>query len=245
VFFGCYYIQKLSLEAGDILKDNYNSIVYARNMISALDDMRTSISGSVSNSTQSKTLVDYHSQLFESAKAEFETNLQAENNNITEIHEKEYVKKLNNDYAMYLGLSIQLIKRSGNSSIYFNEFLPAYEKVKLSINRIEDLNMQAVVRKNQATKHDSAKMITLMAAIGSFCIILAFGYFWYFPFYISQTISYLSDRMKELLKKIGIAFDIKTNDETHVILHAINLLENKLDLKPAGKENNLGATNPS
>ena len=55
--------------------------------------------------------------------------------------------------------------------------------------------MQAVARKSQETEQDSARKITLIAVIGSFCIILAFGYFWYFPFYISNTISYLSGRI--------------------------------------------------
>ena len=70
-----------------------------------------------------------------------------------------------------------------------------------------------------------------MAAIGVFCLILAFGYFWYFPFYISNSIAYLSGRMKTLLKKSDIVLDIKTNDETFIILQGINLLENKLGVK--------------
>jgi hypothetical protein len=36
--------------------------------------------------------------------------------------------------------------------------------------------------------------------------------------------------MTELLKKAGIASDIKTNDETYVIEESIKLLERKLDL---------------
>jgi hypothetical protein len=70
-----------------------------------------------------------------------------------------------------------------------------------------------------------------MAAIGTFCLILAFGYFWYFPIYISNSIAHLSGRMKALLKKSDIVLDIKTNDETFIILQGINLLENKLDVK--------------
>jgi hypothetical protein len=70
-----------------------------------------------------------------------------------------------------------------------------------------------------------------MAGIGVFCLILAFGYFWYFPVYISNSIAYLSERMKGLLKKSGVALDIRTNDESFIILQGINLLENQLDEK--------------
>ena len=87
--------------------------------------------------------------------------------------------------------------------------------------------MQAIERKNRLSKKDSGKILIYMAVIGSLCIILAFGYFWYFPFYVSNTITYLSDKMIELLKNIGIKINIKTNDEAFIILQGINLLEKK------------------
>jgi hypothetical protein len=37
--------------------------------------------------------------------------------------------------------------------------------------------------------------------------------------------------MKKLVKENGITLDIKTNDEAHIILQSINLLENKLGVK--------------
>jgi hypothetical protein len=123
---------------------------------------------------------------------------------------------------------------SVKNSAFFNDFLPACERLKESINAIYDINMQAVVRKSQLAKHDSSGFINSMAIIGSICLLLAFAYLWYFPVYISTTFSYLSERMKNLLKISGVDFDIKTNDEAYVILHAINLLENKLGVK---KEN--------
>ena len=78
---------------------------------------------------------------------------------------------------------------------------------------------------------DSAGIIKLMAGVATFCLILAFGYFWYFPFYISNSIAYLSEKMKGLLERSEISLDIKTDDETFIILQGINLLENRLDLR--------------
>jgi hypothetical protein len=92
------------------------------------------------------------------------------------------------------------------------------------------------VRKNQLARHDSAGMINNMAIIVTICIILAFGYFWYFPFYVSNSISYLSDKMKQLLKDAGITLDIQSDDETHIILQSINLLENKFSVKEKEKD---------
>jgi hypothetical protein len=235
-FFCSYYVDKLSEEADSVLKNNYDSIVYTNDMLSALDDTRTSISSTIFNPGDNKKLSDYDSQFFEAGKINFEKNLKAENNNITEIHEQDYVDTLNRDYAVYLNLCAKIKSGSGTTSMYFNEVLPCYEKLKQSIHSINDINMQAVVRKSLITKQQSANVKIRMSLFTTLCVILAFGYFWYFPFYISYTISYISKRMTELLRKAGVAADIKANDEADIILQSVNLLENKLGLDSPQKE---------
>jgi two-component system, NtrC family, sensor histidine kinase KinB len=229
--FCSYYVGRLGQESGNILKDNYYSIVYSKNMLSGLDDMKASIAGTTYNADRTGTMSDYYERLFETGRNVFETNLKAESNNITEIHEKEYVERLKQDYDSYLKLSLYLKNGRAGRSTDFNEFLPVCEKLKQSINSIYDINMQAVVRKSDLAKHDSARFINFMAIIGSFCILLAVGYFWYFPVYISTTLNYLAERIRNLLKNMGIAFDLNTNDEAYMILHAIGLLENKLGME--------------
>ena len=229
--FCSYYVGKLGQESDNILKDNYYSIVYSKNMLSGLDDMKTSMTSTMYNTGRAGMMSDYYVRLFESGRNVFETNLKAENNNITEIHEKEYVETLNQDYDSYTKLCIRMKSELGGSLLYFNEFLPACERLKKSINAIYDINTQAVVRKSELVKHDSSRFINYMAIIGSICLLLALAYFWYFPVYISTTINYLSEKMKNLLKSSGVAFDIKTNDEAYIMLYAIGLLENKLGVK--------------
>jgi hypothetical protein len=229
--FYSYHIGRLSQDAQNILKDNYKSLVFSKNMISALEDMRTAASSIVFNPTDDQKASGYDLKLFEAAKIEFENNLKSEKGNITEIHEREYVNTVDQGYVLYANLCLRIIKGEGGRDLYFNEYQPAFEKLRHAINNINDVNMQAVERKSRMAKRDSARIINLTAGIGVFCVILAFGYFWYFPFYISNSIAYLSDRMKTLLKKSDIALDIKTDDEAFIILQGINLLENKLDAK--------------
>ncbi len=225
--FCSYYIGKLSQEAGNILKDNYNSLVYSKNMSSSLEDIRTAVSSIVFNQPESKKISDYFGQLFEKGRTEFEKNLKAENKNITEINEKEYVEAISKNYDMFLKLCLQIRAGSGSNAMYFKEFQPAFTQLKQSIDSIHDINMQAVVRKSQLTRRDAERTIKYMAVIGMFCLILAFAYFWYFPLYISNSISYLADKMKQLLQKMGLILDGKTDDELHVMLQAMNLIENK------------------
>jgi hypothetical protein len=231
MFFYSYYIGRLSQDAENILKDNYQSLVFSQKMTSALEDMRTAVSSIVFNPTDDEKTSDYSMKFFEAAKIEFENNLKSENSNITEINEKEYVDAVNNGYALYVDICLRTIKEEGGRALYFSEYQPAFERLRHAISNINDVNMQAVERKSQLAKRDSARIINLTAGIGVFCLILAFGYFWYFPFYVSNTISYLSDRMKKLLKKSDLILDIKTDDEALILLQGINLLENQLDAK--------------
>jgi hypothetical protein len=220
-------IEKLSKEAKTILKDNYDSLVYCKNMLVAIDDINQTVSTKIFGPNQNKTSI-YDSNLFEQSKSSFENNLNAEKNNITEVSEKEYVGELNEGYIRYLNLCLQIIQKGGNSIQYFGDVLPTYSSVRGSIVKINDLNMQAVERKSQLTGHDAGNMIISMAVIGTICIMLAFFYFWYFPFYVSNTVSVLAKKMKELLQKVGIKMDTTTSDEAFILLHSINLLENKL-----------------
>jgi len=225
--YSSYQIQELSKEAQTILKDNYDSLVYCKNMLLALEDMSLIVSNRFFGSNVSKTSV-YDTQLFETSKSTFEGNINAEKGNITEINERDYVDELNINYGRYLKLCLAIYEKGGNPAQYFNDFLPIYANVRQTIVKINDLNMQAVERKSQSTKRNASNMITSMAVIGTICILLAFFYFWYFPFYISNTISYLAKKMNELLKDMGIKIDTKTKDEAFVLLQSINLLENKL-----------------
>jgi hypothetical protein len=231
VIFYSYYIGKLSNDAENILKDNYKSLVYSKNMISALEDMRTAVNSIVFNPTDDKNTSDYYLKLLDAGKTEFESNLKSQNSNITEINEREYVAGVDHGYVLYADLCLRIVKGERRPTLYFAEYQPAFENLRHAINKINDINMQAVERKSQLTMQHSARIIKLMAGVGTFCLILAFGYFWYFPFYISSSVSYLSDKMKGLLKKSDIVLDIKTNDESFIILQGINLLENRLDVK--------------
>src|SRR5271157_1117248 len=97
--YSSFDIQGLSRDAEKIIKDNYDSLVYCKNMLVALDDMRTGISSMVFGSNQIK-LSDYYSHLFETSKSTFESSLSDEKSNITEIGEKDYVEELTNNYNL-------------------------------------------------------------------------------------------------------------------------------------------------
>ena len=111
--FCSYYVGKLGQESDNILKDNYNSIVYANNMLSGYDEMKTSVSSIMHDANHAGRMSDYYRKLFESGKNLFESNLKEENNNVTEINENQYTEKLNQDYAVFLKLCLSDGERRG------------------------------------------------------------------------------------------------------------------------------------
>jgi hypothetical protein len=228
VFVCSYNVGRLGDESTAILKDNYDSIVYARDMLGGLDDMKTSVINGLSHAGAAEGRSTYYDRLFNSGKKTFDMSLKAERGNITEIHEKEYVDVLNQEYDSYVKLCTQIRSGQDKGSTYLDTFLSASDRLRQSINAVYDVNMQAVVRKSQLVNRDSSRLVTSMAIIGTICIILALSYFWYFPVYISTTLTYLADRMRQLLKNNAIPLDDRTQDESLVILHGIELLEAKL-----------------
>jgi hypothetical protein len=227
-FFCSFYVQKLSRDAEDILKDNYHSLVYARNMLVNLDDMRKAMDGMMFDPSIQEKRLRFEQQALDSSKLAFEQNLQAEENNITELHEKEQVATLAQAYAKFSKLCDQIQKGTAAPQSYYLDLLPVYEKIKQSINYIYDLNMQAIVRNQQFARREAKQITIYMALIGTFCTILAFGYFWYFPFYISTTLSVIADKMKLLLKELHLPAEMATKDEAHMLWLALGLLEKEL-----------------
>lgn len=225
--YSSYNIQQLSKEADKILRDNYNSLVYCKNMLLALEDMTDAVSGRIFAPEPDKSAAHYV-QLFTAGQTAFESSFSAEKNNITEEREREYVEELNAHYNRCLSFYAQINKTGDTAFLYFNDFLPTRTRMRLTISKINDLNMQAIVHKNQSTRHDAEAMIISMAVVGAICVLLAFFYFWYFPFYISNTLSHLVKRMRTLLQRADIKIETETSDEALLLLHSIDLLENKL-----------------
>lgn len=223
-------IGRLSTDADKILKDNYDSLVYSKNMLVALDDMNAIASRMIMRPMQSEQPT-YLAQSFQASKAAFESNLNSEQHNITELHEQDYANQATSGYGIYLNLYAQILKTGGGTSGFFDELQSAYLTARQAILNIDDVNMQAIERKNQSAKQDATKMISAMAVVGALCILLAFAYFFYFPFYISNTMSVLATKMREALGHLEIKLDTNTRDEAFVILNGINLLEARFSKK--------------
>ncbi|SMO54245.1 HAMP domain-containing sensor histidine kinase [Solitalea koreensis] len=196
---GTHYIYKLGKDSKAILKDNYESIEFAKDMMQQFDDIS---SADVAKAQEATNL--------------FSQRLNQEENNITEIGEKETVDQLRVDFENY--------KKDPSSSVLANS-------IRSKLYKISEMNMQALERKNrvaQKTADDAVLYISLLLAI---CIMACFSFIINFPGYIANPIRQLTESIKEIANRnYGQRLHFKSGDEFGELAIAFNGMAKQLDL---------------
>jgi two-component system, NtrC family, sensor histidine kinase KinB len=156
---GTYYINTLKNQTENILEDNYNTLGYTRNMLMALDEKQTS---------------------------KFEKNLIAQQNNITELGEKEATERL-------FGHFNQLKTNQTDTN------LPLL--IRKDISDIMMMNMEAIERKTNIAKVTANSATFWVAVAGALCFLIAFTLLVNLPSNISNPIKELTESIKQIANK--------------------------------------------
>ena len=144
----------------------------------------------------------------------FEKNLKEQENNITELGEKAPTEKLRIEFEAY--------KKDELAS-----HLPT---IKQQIYQIINVNMSAIVQKNQNTELTAEKASQLLSFVIAFVFIIAFTFAFNFPNYIAEPISKLTDGIKAIANKnYGLRLHLHSNDEFEDLANAFNTMAEKLD----------------
>jgi PAS domain S-box-containing protein len=181
---GAFYIHTIAMESKEILKDNYESIEYSKSMLQTIDAFETD------------TII------FANA---FENSLKLQEQNVTEIGEKEYTEELRNEYTF--------LKRNNFSR-------PNILKIKKVLYKITDLNMQAILRKNNQAQATADRVLAYIGIIGGICFVIVFAFIINFPGYIANPIAG---------KNYHQRLDFKSNDEFGELAEAFNSMAEKLE----------------
>jgi NtrC-family two-component system sensor histidine kinase KinB len=159
---GVKYSYDLKQETENILTSNYNTLQYARNMLVALEDSS------------------------ENAWHKFEVNLQHQENNISEIGEKEITIELRSNFAAY--------KSNTTDQVLLSE-------IRTGIFRIMEMNMQAIERKSEVAKATAGRAAFLIAITGTMCFLIAFILLINLPANIANPINELTESIKQIAAK--------------------------------------------
>ncbi|NML36336.1 cell wall metabolism sensor histidine kinase WalK [Chitinophaga sp. G-6-1-13] len=192
---GYYYLNRLTDKAKIILKDNYESLEYAKNMLVALEDLPV-----------------HRAQ----ALQQFATNLKQQQANVTERGEYLATAKV---AALFQTLQKDSVANPADVAA-----------IKNGIYTIMDLNMNAIVGKNELVKRTADNALLYIAIISGVCFLLGFTFVYNFPGYIADPINALTEAIKGISdKQYSKRLHFKSNDELGELATAFNTMAQRLD----------------
>ncbi len=218
--FSLYFIFKISQQSDLITKDNNISISYSENMLKSIDKINDFNSSSIFNPhfvPDGKEL-----SLF---IVNFEENLVNEENNITETGEKELARSIRENFEKFKSLMSDSVRTSAKdkSGYYYTVLLPTVNEIKFALFAISDINMNAIVRKNQTANNTAGHSYIVLSIIATIFFLVFFAFIFGFPKYIADPIEILAKNVNEIANKnfkVRMAFN--TRDEFGQISKAFN-----------------------
>lgn len=189
---GSIYVNKLADLSQAILKDNYESIEFTKNMIQALDEGDSAL-----------------------AIKKFETNLIAQEHNITEVGEQDATRELRDVFEQYKAG----VRDSSQASL-----------LRQKILHVQDLNIQAIVRKSQQATRTNKRVFAYITILGTLCFLLSFTFVINFPGMIANPIAELTAGIKEIANRnYSLRLHFNAKDEFGELANAFNDMANRLD----------------
>ncbi len=193
VVLGTTYINVLNRDTQNILVANYNTLDYSRSMLIALDE-------DITNPKSFK---------------KFSDNLIKQQNNITEIGEKELTEKLLLDFN-------SLMKAPKDSTLHIT--------IRKDLTDIMLLNMQAIQRKSDIAKQTANNATWWIALSGTFCFMIAFILLVNLPGNVANPIKELTESIKQIAaKNYSERVHFESHNEFGQLAAAFNSMAEKLE----------------
>lgn len=151
-----------------------------------------------------------------SALQRFEHNLQQQERNITEAGEGPATEQVRMAYE-------RLKQDTANPAKHL-------QAIRQGVYVIMDLNMQAIVGKNERVKETANKALLYIAIISGVCFLLGLTFVYNFPGYVANPIRELTAGIKGIAeKKYSQRLHFKSEDEFGELALAFNTMAQRLD----------------
>jgi methyl-accepting chemotaxis protein len=217
-----YYLNKLSTKTSAILKENYLSVVYAREMSEGL----MNINQEITTSFLTKRVPD--SLKIAKELKQINQSLLSEKNNFTEPGEDKLVSGIEADYIEYRD-SLQTIIKSPVSAagLLFLQNKSGNLYQQLSI--LSQMNGKALEVKTDDAKASSQSALTKMTILATMCFLIGMSFAFSFASYFNRRFFQLYHGLKEIVSsdfEQRLYFD--GNDEFHEISLVVNEMADNL-----------------
>ena len=190
---GIVNINRLSRDFNQVLKSNHESMVYSNNMLKALDKVKIE-----------KDAIPF-----------FEENLVQQENNITEIGEKDATRELRKNF----------------NELKLNPYDSTnYPEIRTSLSQIFDLNEMAVLRKYNAAQKTADNAKLWLTVIFTILTLISFTFIFNLPGIISNPIQRLTEGIQAVAAKdYAKRIVIKQQDEFGELAKSFNDMAERLD----------------
>ena len=186
------YVRLLSQATGNILADNYNSLQYARDMLESLNEI-------------GEDSVSRHA---------LRENLALQQQNITEISEKELTAELQRHIA---ALSDPVTEQE-------------LRTVREDLLRIMDINMAAIRAKSADVEQRADYVMWWLIVVAALCVLVAGAILVWFPKLVLRPIDELKKGIREIANhNYGKRLEFAGNREFEAVAESFNDMAAKLD----------------
>jgi methyl-accepting chemotaxis protein len=220
--FSGYYLNKLSNKTSAILKENYLSVVYAREMAEGLMAIDQEVTTGFLTERKSDSLK------IEKALAKINESLLLEKNNITEPGEDKLVSDIDKAYVEYKETVMEIIKSqrtvSGMLSLQ-NKSGDIYQE----LTQLSQMNGKALEVKTDDAKASAQSALTQMTILATLCFLIGMSFTFSFASYFNQRFYQLFNGIKQIVSSNydqHLYFDGK--DEFYEISLVFNEMAEKL-----------------
>ena len=221
--FSDFYLNKLAKKTGAILKENYLSVNYARDMSEGLTIINQEITNCfLTHKNPDRSLIGKELSLFKKS-------LQSEKNNLTEAGEDKLVASIETAFIEYSD-SIAKYNTASLSAVKVlylqNKSGSLYQQLTL----LSQINGKAIESKTNDAKISAKNALNQMTFIGAFCFLIALSFTYSFSSYFSERFFQLVNGIKEIgASNYGHRLYFEGKDEFHEISLVFNEMAEKLD----------------
>jgi hypothetical protein len=219
-------MNKLSNKTSAILKENYLSVVYAREMTDGI----TNINHEIISALLTKRNSDTSKIAFEIKQINH--SLFLEKNNITEPGEDKLVTGIESAYNDFKS-SILKYPASANQSELIIDLQNKSDFLNQQLLLLSQMNGKALETKTDDAKATSKSALTQMTVLATLCFLIGMSFTFSFASYFNQRFFQLYHGIKEIVSSnYDQRLFFEGNDEFHEISLLLNEMAGKL------KENN-------
>ena len=215
---GILSLKWLARDSGNIIKDNYHTLIYVQNIENALGKLQFLLP------EKERTKMAINVTL-----KEIRSNLDLQRKNITEAGEQQLTDELTQNFETLETRVTQFMDKNSPADYYIDQINPVILSLYEGANRIFLINEETVMNKNNLANETAEKMELYMAIFGISSVVIGLLFLIGLPAYISKPVRNLNKAIKEIARgNYEFQLPANTNNEFGQLARSFNRMSAKL-----------------